>query len=876
MNNQVGVSDYEKNRIERYLKNAERSDQIKKVKKDTSDTSDKETNHLNKHMGFKQEQVRGNIQENGNLNDDYQKDRVNRYLKNAERNERTNQQLKEVSESEENNKINKGLRNNEKKNFKSDISDNEDYDKNRVGRILKITEKTQQSVTKKQENIKNDNYELERVERLLKNVEKTEVSRKNKQEDNLIITKTNNNLIKAGGMLSEDDVELIKNFQIDLEKKSKNSKSPGKSLAMDMNFDGDNELTDKNKPSINPFGVRTNNVIIQKEKTNYFQTSSNNNLVRNEVNTIQSSINNNQITFNNKTSINNVNITERNIVNNNQPPVQNIEVIQSNFNKISSSNQIQNNLNNKIINNQNQSPHKNQIQGVLNEAQSITISNINQQPMNEVIISTGKNKNKLLTNNNEIPNTEYKPNEIEDINLSREREIQIKVQSGNNKKVENVKEKWQDLNDEWESVTKNNKKEQKELNDVSPKPLYINSLLPNRNDGSEHKIRIINKEAPMFDDPSLHIKKSANSKVVNLENLLLKPKQEQQVDFDIPEKQQTSPKVQKKKVANDESFIERHKIFQSKQNVEKDGQKYNIEKKIFFAGKNNFTFQITVPDKFAPPKIDSENQQDERVRMAKARFENKVAEKAIYTGPDPNSKKSEVLSKKTTKEQEALGFSLTGENNMQMNVGSYQMKNTANKNTKINEQNKGIYTQTTTNYVDEFIKDEQHLTVFKTFKVDKQTFVMDDYHQPVEKTIDVRQAETEKSNKKEVQKQEMKFIEIKKDIINKDVKKIVSISQTNLTNEQINLGGENMQVPNQKLLESLVPAKKSETGVKHSMISNFAPGDESFFINNQQNFEYDSRLNISKFSKLDIDEVWDNSILGNDDELFNSNEFKFK
>ncbi len=214
------------------------------------------------------------------------------------------------------------------------------------------------------------------------------------------------------------------------------------------------------------------------------------------------------------------------------------------------------------------------------------------------------------------------------------------------------------------------------------------------------------------------------------------------------------------------------------------------------------------------------------------------------------------------------------------------MKKSQNQNIKINKQNKGIYTQTTTNYVEELIKDEQHLNVFKTFKVDKHTFVMDDYHQPVEKTIDVRQAEIDKSNKREVQKQEMKYIEIKKDIINKDIKKIVSINQTNLINEQVqfnlggenqNLGGENMQVPNQKLLESMVPAKKSETGVKHSMISNFAPGEESFFINNQNNFDNDSRLNISKFSKLDIDEVWDNSILGNDDnELFNSNEFKFK
>ena len=127
---------------------------------------------------------------------------------------------------------------------------------------------------------------------------------------------------------------------------------------------------------------------------------------------------------------------------------------------------------------------------------------------------------------------------------------------------------------------------------------------------------------------------------------------------------------------------------------------------------------------------------------------------------------------------------------------------------------------------------------------------------------------------------EAKFIEIKKNLINYDIKKILEVPEIEVNNkhrdEIHNLGGENLLIPDTKTLDNLIPThNKNDNSKKFSVLGNLGVV-QSILSMKQHNFDQGNHMNISKISKLDINEIWDNSILENNNyDLFNnSKEFK--
>ena len=528
----------------------------------------------------------------------------------------------------------------------------------------------------------------------------------------------------------------------------------------------------------------------------------------------------------------------------------------------------------------------------------IAIDNLNNLPNNlikeDILGNSPQKRNVKIVANDNISNiNEPRANNhrTDDINAL----VAVKNRSLSKKK-ENITDKWQDLNDDWEISLQESKISKHTLIE-KPTSLNVNSL---REKGkSDHKIKILKTNTPMFDDPSLHIKLSFNTKTIKIENLFLGPNDEEEEEelreeeikkelnlknLKYKEKKQlleqqkkqlalasnAKPNVVKKRLNDDDNKLnEKDKIFQANQKVVRDGQKFDIEKKIYNGGESNFTFQITVPEKLAAPRYENAIEQDERVRILKDNFERKETEKAIYTGPDPNAVITEASQKKIHVEElnDNLFFS-PGETNLLFKSGGSNIIGSQKANIKKSE----LLKELSNNELLNLVKDEQHMYVQTTFKVDQITFVSDHMHQPLTKSVDIKQAEIENSKKKEEPKPEPKYIEIKKDLIKSEIKRILEVPEQN--NVEVNLAGEHCQIPETNTLNNLLSVDpKNENGKKLSLIAGLPRADESFFTN-IQNYEEENRMNISRVSrltKLDLDEVWDNSVIENNDHDFFKN-----
>jgi hypothetical protein len=498
-------------------------------------------------------------------------------------------------------------------------------------------------------------------------------------------------------------------------------------------------------------------------------------------------------------------------------------------------------------------------------------------------------------------------------------------------KKENFKEVWTDLIDFEVAMSKALENKQATTKTVNPTPVSVNSLLKD-----PPKIRTFKLDTPMFDETQLHIRKAVFTKKIQVENLFISPnmptpeelaKQEEEENnkdnksktrvtkkSDLQQQTKSKPPAAKKKqtVEPQDEYKDSDKIFDSSNKIEKDGQKFDVQKKIYMGQENNFTFQITVPDKLTVKKDedDGEREEDARVKIAKKKFEKKENERSIYLpGMDQqNEKVNSILQqeeKRPAHKKSPTKVNLSDQNQMlipnQINkniksTNANQNNNEANVNFN-NNNNSYRRISLETQQPTKVIRDEQHMHVFKTFKVDTFTVVSDDYHQPLDKTVDIKTSQIIKSNIKEEPKPESKFFEVKKDLVDNNIKKIERKKDPDQVNQDLG-GGEN-QVPInntivKELTENLNPsAAKEVTGLnlggmgefnmgaittttkkatekKQSIISNFAPEDGG---------NYNETMNLSrmsKFSKLDLEEVWDNSILGDDNQNFFNNSLDYK
>jgi len=447
--------------------------------------------------------------------------------------------------------------------------------------------------------------------------------------------------------------------------------------------------------------------------------------------------------------------------------------------------------------------------------------------------------------------------------------ITIKDTTNNKNHAKNFdqeKIKWSELNQEWD-VPNNNQK----VSSISPVS-SVNQLLPD----NKQRIKLVKPQEKMFDDQNLHIKKKANNIVLKIETLVQAPKDENENDseeenrkkrnekFDrrkqkLEEEKQKlrkdhTDKVQPKKKQKDVKIEEKNKIYETKQNISKNGENFNVEKKIF-RGDTNFVFTLTMPDKLTKKEENNNvNDNDSRAVLVKNYLEKSENEKSIYLGQEHDQSHHHEL--------------------------KLPSNNTNNQTYEVDNRKKSII-------------DKQHMHVFKSFKVDQITVISNEYHQPIEKSFDLRHMMEANTLQKEVPKQDNKFVEIKKkDIINENIKYIENNQASSvkeiIPTEKENNKSQSNPIPSQNeanvrnlkenLLnnglnqgENIIPPKINETSQnkpesKMSVFSNIG-GDD---INNYHSKESDrdKNLNISRISKrlsnLDIDEVWDNSVIEED------------
>jgi len=288
--------------------------------------------------------------------------------------------------------------------------------------------------------------------------------------------------------------------------------------------------------------------------------------------------------------------------------------------------------------------------------------------------------------------------------LTKKASVDIKEKSPD--KV-NLKDKWNEINKEWDPIPK----ETKEQKSDSPTKVYVSQILPNKG-GDNSKIRVIKKDAPLFDDPYLHIKKAQNTKNIRIESLNQGPKVEEVVEVNLEEnltkekhekrvKQLEEKKQQLKQeqiekmktltkkpttqpMQEDQLTNDKEKVFETKREVQTNGQRFNVEKKIFKGEDENFVFTLTVPDKMTKRSLyqDEEKDQDPRIAQLKKKFDKKVAEKSIYTGPELGGGIDFIENQpKQVKEENPQNLKLSAENNMAMNVNMKQPNtNNINKN----------------------------------------------------------------------------------------------------------------------------------------------------------------------------------------------------
>ena len=970
------------------MKNAEKTEKIQGKQTFRDQSNDEfEKNGVNANVKDKSQQLQGKQTFRDQSNDDFEKNRVNRYLKNAEKTEQIH--------SNKINNIQPKLLNNQNFIIGGGLSDDdEEFTKNieKGMQRQKDPSKSKSPLKALEMDMDFDDNNNKRVSNVLV---KNQLNKNSNQNDKNINTTNINSNIKV--------------LQYNLNENNNISNNISKEKKEMINFNINNGLNNENFS--NQYQINNNkNMQTQQISNSKHQISKNNDQDKKEIIYSQKLDANNR----NQTSINNNFVNNNGYDENHKELNRNLEQKQKLFNQNN-----RDNINNQDINNINNPQQKLQIPGQINRSNNNLILNQNQQITNQNTILNIQNQKHQLSINNQrtkdpspipkqnpqmqiqqvsnnlnnkqnvnLDNNEKKINKVkfdekDEIIAHNEKRTNRMTDEKNNatdkpgvisfrnrsgskdgsKKGENVKEKWLDLNSEWEFQQMGTTKDSKNAKNITTVPIYVSSLLPNHGD-SNQKIRSIKVDAPMFDDPSLHIKKSSNTKTLKIENLSLGPKLAEEEAIKLEEmkkeenlkyekfsqkkqrleqekknlvaQQKNNQVVKKKTIGNDEIIMdEKDKVFQAKQNVVKNGEKYNIEKKIYTGGESNFTFQITVPQKLAAPKYEDLNEQDERVRILKDKFEKKAIEKSIYTGPDINAiKVNENISKSVIKDdtqgmlsggenmqlniggsnkliiqggennmrlngvgsnklinqgtkikskEDTQGMLILsgGENNMQLNVGgSNKLVMQGTKNIENGKMIISNYEQST-----RLIMDEQHMFVHKTFKSDQITFVSNDYHQPIDKSVDIKQFEIERSMKKEEPKQTPKYIEIKKDLIKTEIKRIVEVReviQNDAAGEVLNLGGgENLKLSETKIIDNTNQKKTMEVESKLPGVKSTNLVEESFFSNNQQNFEEENRMNISKvsrLSKLDIDEVWDNSMIENNDhDLFNNSiEFKFK
>jgi len=371
-----------------------------------------------------------------------------------------------------------------------------------------------------------------------------------------------------------------------------------------------------------------------------------------------------------------------------------------------------------------------------------------------------------------------------------------------------------------------------------------------------------------------------------------------------------------------------------------------LKKKIFKGEDENFVFTLTVPDKMTKRSLyqDEEKDQDPRIAQLKKKFDKKVAEKSIYTGPELGGGIDFIENQpKQVKEENPQNLKLSAENNMAMNVNMKQPNtnniNKNNSNIKSNpihnkssshdlNNNAKNFSYQVNNFQDNssYIKESQHMHVCKTFKVDSITVLSNEYHQNIEKTMDIKQAEEEKKNKKQEVEviPETKYLEVKKDLVNQNIK-VISNKEVKKndesTNNQENVllnQGENM-VPNSQSNDknSINPNNNNQSNKNNSTSNNINNsnnnnnansnsntnnsssnqptetkkrkvsiiGDDNqiteivqkdIYGSNNPNETINNISRISRYSKLDIDEVWDTSVIqDNNYDLFN-NSLEFK
>jgi hypothetical protein len=384
---------------------------------------------------------------------------------------------------------------------------------------------------------------------------------------------------------------------------------------------------------------------------------------------------------------------------------------------------------------------------------------------------------------------------------------------------------WNELNDNWEVEKKQN---QSVYDGVNKNGSNENLDLLSKTKGRAKK-----RDPGLFDERHMHIKKSSGPKKVAIENLHFENNMQVPTfnSLDVvkvtnqPAKvlAQFAKKAIVKKPNNEEYDPNDVKLDTSRLIKMTEGDEYNVKRKIIKNSENtkSFVLNLTVPEHLT--KI---GEVTDRIKIISEQVFNPPPENAVYTGkPKSSLNNSQILADVKNEGEDGAVENPPGEEvqlgeNQEMipdvgnvtnikpnlNVTGLIMKN-MDKKTYLNslKTREGIASR---KIKDDVVYDEFHTRITTTLKIETNTFLGDEFHIPV--------SEVQEAPKKENEDQKQK---------------------TDLNTSKISKEDENDIDPNLKMVQ----------------------------MNSGDNFNMTDISRISRhYSQLNIEEVWDNSIIDDD------------